>query len=226
MMDEPRARILVVDDEKHIRELLEFALNEAGFEIACACDGSAALQAIGDAPWDAIICDVMMPKIDGIALIPLIRRYTEAPILILSAKGDVDDRITGLRLGADDYIAKPFSVDELIVRLQAALRRPQLAEPTHLHYEDLDVDLKTRLVRRSSREIDLSAREFSLLVTLLRSPQQVFSRDQLLACVWGVDRDVKPGSVETYISYLRSKIDHTAERRLIQTVRGVGYSLR
>ncbi len=225
-MDQGHPRILVIDDERHIRELLEMGLSQAKFSVVAVADGPTALKAVSESLWDAIICDVMLPQIDGITLLPQLRRITEAPILMLSAKGDVDDRIAGLKLGADDYIAKPFSLDELIVRLEAALRRPLLAEPLHLQYEDLHVNLKTRIVTRSDREIELSAREFDLLVTLLRSPFQVFSRDQLIQCVWGLDRDVKPGNVETYISYLRAKIDFGTERKLIQTIRGVGYSLR
>jgi two-component system response regulator MprA len=168
----------------------------------------------------------MLPKIDGIALLPMFRKLTEAPILMLSAKGDVTDKVTGLSRGADDYVAKPFELAELRARLDTALRRPRLAQPQMLRYADLEVNLETRQVTRAAKSISLSAREYDLLIALLRNPNRVFTRDQLLDQVWGTERFVGPGAVETYISYLRAKIDHGFQTRLIQTHRGAGYSLR
>jgi len=219
-------RVAVVDDELHIRDLLEIGLTQEGFEVRSAPDGQAALSLVREWRPDAIVLDVMMPKVDGISLLPMLRRLTEVPIVMLSAKADVHDRIEGLNRGADDYLSKPFDIAELVARLQTALRRPKLAAPTTLAYADLSIDLDTRRVMRADRRIELSAREYDLLVTLLRNPERVFTRDQLLDLVWGVDRDVGPGTVETYISYVRAKIDADFERKLIHTIRGAGYSLR
>ncbi|MBV9103607.1 MAG: response regulator transcription factor [Candidatus Eremiobacteraeota bacterium] len=219
-------RVAVVDDERHIRELLEIGLGDEGFEVRSAADGQAGLSLVREWSPDIIVLDVMLPKIDGIALLPLFRRLTEAPILMLSAKGEVDDKIAGLTGGADDYVSKPFEMSELIARLETALRRPKLAKPRTVRYADLAIDLETRTVERGERSVELSAREFDLLVTLARHPHRVFTRDQLLDLVWGSHRDVGQGAVETYISYLRTKIDQGFPKRLIQTHRGAGYSLR
>jgi DNA-binding response OmpR family regulator len=220
------ARVLVVDDERHIRELLEIGLGDEGYEVRSAPDGQVGLQMVRDWNPDAIVLDVMLPKIDGIALLPMFRKLTEAPILMLSAKGDVGDKVAGLSRGADDYVAKPFEMAELRARLETALRRPRLAQPQVLRYADLEVNLETRVVTRAGKDVALSAREYDLLVALLRNPHRVFTRDQLLDQVWGTERFVGPGAVETYISYLRAKIDQGFPTRLIQTHRGAGYSLR
>jgi len=220
------ARVLVVDDERHIRELLEIGLSDEGYDVRSAPDGQVGLQLVREWNPDAIVLDVMLPKIDGIALLPMFRKLTEAPILMLSAKGDVGDKVAGLSRGADDYVAKPFEMAELRARLETALRRPRLAQPQVLRYADLEVNLETRVVTRDGKDISLSAREYDLLVALLRNPHRVFTRDQLLDQVWGTERFVGPGAVETYISYLRAKIDQGFPSRLIQTHRGAGYSLR
>jgi DNA-binding response OmpR family regulator len=219
-------RVLVVDDERHIRELLEIGLGDEGYEVRSAPDGQVGLQLCREWNPDAIVLDVMLPKIDGIALLPMFRKLTEAPILMLSAKGDVTDKVAGLSRGADDYVAKPFELAELQARLETALRRPRLAQPQMLRYSDLEVNLETPQVTRAGKSIALSAREYDLLIALLRNPNRVFTRDQLLDQVWGTERFVGPGAVETYISYLRAKIDHGFQTRLIQTHRGAGYSLR
>ena len=225
-MDRDQPRVAVVDDERNVRELLEIALAQEGFAVRSAADGQQALALVREWKPEAIVLDVMMPKIDGISLVPMVRRLTEAPILMLSAKGDPADKIQGLTHGADDYLSKPFEIGELIARLHTALRRPRLAQPAVLRYADLIVDLNTHIVTRAGKRIDLTAREFDLLVALMRDPGHVLSRDQLLDRVWGSERDVEPATVETYISYLRAKIDQEYSPRLIQTVRGVGYSLR
>src|SRR5271165_723631 len=225
-MSQASARVLVVDDERHIRELLEIGLGDEGYDVRTAPDGQVGLQIAREWSPDAIVLDVMLPKIDGIALLPMFRKLTEAPILMLSAKGETNDKVAGLQNGADDYVAKPFEMAELTARLETALRRPRLAQPQVLRYADLEVNLETRAARRGTRNINLSAREYDLLVALLRSPQRVFSRDQLLDQVWGTARYVGPGAVETYISYLRAKIDQGFPKRLIHTHRGAGYSLR
>lgn len=220
------ARILIIDDERHIRDLLEMGLGDDGYEVRSAPDGQVGLHIAREWSPDAIVLDVMLPKVDGIALLPMFRKLTEAPILMLSAKGETGDKIAGLHGGADDYVAKPFEMAELIARLETALRRPRLAQPQLLRFADLEVNLETRVASRGERRIALSAREYDLLVTFLRSPNRVFSRDQLLDAVWGTERFVGPGAVETYVSYLRAKIDHGFAKRLLHTHRGAGYALR
>jgi DNA-binding response OmpR family regulator len=219
-------KVVVIDDERHLRELLELGLGEDGFEVRSAADGRAGLALVRDWRPDAIVLDVMLPFVDGLELLPMLRRITEAPILMLSAKSDTDDRITGLRRGADDYISKPFDMTELAARLHSALRRPRLEQPSIVAYADLSIDLDRREVKRGEQRIELSAREYALLLTLVRNPERVFTRDQLLDLVWGTDRDVGPGAVETYVSYLRAKIDAGFDPKLIRTIRGAGYALR
>ncbi|MDB5026896.1 MAG: OmpR family two-component response regulator [Candidatus Eremiobacteraeota bacterium] len=219
-------RVVVIDDEDSIREVLDIGLAQAGFEVRTAVDGADGLTAVRDWNPDCVVLDIMMPKIDGLSLIPLLRRLTEVPIIMLTARGDVRDRIDGLKAGADDYLPKPFELDELIARIHTALRRPALKRVHHLRVGDLEIDLETRTAVRGRRWIDLSTREFDLLAALARRPKRVFTREELLDLVWGVDRDVSTATVETYISYLRAKVDRPPEPRLINTVRGVGYSIR
>ncbi|HEV3153746.1 MAG TPA: response regulator transcription factor [Candidatus Baltobacteraceae bacterium] len=219
-------RILVVDDERRIRELLELSLRHHGYDVRSAADGQAALAAAREWQPDAIVLDVMLPKIDGISLLPMLRRVTEAPVIMLSAKGELEDKVSGLSGGADDYLSKPFELDELIAHIEAKLRRPHIEHRDVLGYDDLSVDLQTHKAQRAGKTLDLSPLEYDLLVTLLRRPKRVFTRDELLEMVWGDDRDVTPAAVERYISYLRAKVDDGFERRLIQTVRGVGYTIR
>jgi len=159
-------------------------------------------------------------------LLPELRRLTEVPIVMLSARSETSDKVDALTSGADDYVAKPFELEELVARLNSALRRPRLEQRQTFAYDDLTVDLERRAVFRGERRIDLSTREFDLLLTFVRNPERVFSRSELLDLVWGVDRDIVPNTVETYISYLRAKIDSGEPVRLIQTLRGVGYALR
>ncbi len=217
---------MVVDDERSIRELLELSLTHNGYSVRCAADGQAALALAQEWEPDAVILDVMLPKLDGISLLPMLRRITDAPVIMLSAKGEVEDKVAGLARGADDYLGKPFEMSELIAHLEAKLRRPHLEQPEVLHYADLTVDLQTHTVERGDRRIDLSPLEYALLVTLLRRPKRVFTREDLLDLVWGDESDASAAAVERYISYLRSKVDDGFAQRLIHTVRGVGYTLR
>lgn len=219
-------RIAVVDDEEGLRRLLEVGLMVEGFDVHSAVDGVDGLRLIRDWKPDAVVLDVMLPKVDGFTLIAMIRRITEVPIVMLTARGEVSDRIEGLRAGADDYVAKPFDLQELAMRLHAALRRPALREVEHVTFEDLELDLAARTVRRGSNYIKLTTREFDLLLTLARRPRRVFTRDELIDLVWGSERDTSPQTVETYISYLRQKVDGASDPPLIHTVRGVGYTLR
>jgi two-component system, OmpR family, response regulator MprA len=225
-METGRARVVVVDDEPAIRSLLEFELSDAGFDVRSARDGPAGLEMVREWEPDIVLLDVMMPKIDGIAILPRYRTATQAPIFILSAKGGTVDKVLGLERGADQYIAKPFEMPELIARLRSALRRPRLEEPDRLEFRDLSVDFRTRTASRAGRTIPLTTREFDLLATFMRQPRRVFTRDQLISIVWGEDAVVSTNAVETYVSYLRSKIDSPFQDQLLQTIRGTGYSLR
>ncbi len=219
-------RVLVVDDEAAMRDVLELGLKGHGFAVRVAADAQAALAAVDTWEPEAIILDVMMPRIDGISLLPILRRRTEAPILMLSAKSEIDAKIASLAQGADDYVAKPFDLAELAARIYSRLRRPQLSRRDVLQFADLSVDIPTRSAMRNGERIELSTREFDLLVALIRHPGRVFSREALIDLVWGMDAEVAPNAVETYISYLRAKIERSDRRRLIYTIRGAGYSMR
>ena len=226
MAEQIRPRVAVVDDESALRDVLTLGLEQEGFEVRSASDGAEGLGLVRAWEPDCIVLDIMMPKIDGLQMIPMIRRLTQVPIIMLTARGDVRDRIEGLKAGADDYLPKPFDLGELAARLNSALRRPMLEKNEHLRYADLEIDLSSRTARRGDRFIQLSTREFDLVATLIRRPQRVFTREELLDLVWGVDRNVTRNTVETYISYVRAKVDMPNEVRLIHTIRGVGYSIR
>jgi len=225
-MEGPPASVLVIDNERRMRDMLETGLMERGFRVRTAADGPAALKLLDAEAFDVILLDLMLPKIDGLALIPILRRSTEAPIVVLSARADVRARITGLEAGADDYLAKPFDFGELTARLRSALRRPALKDVDTLQYADLVIDVQRRRVERSGEQIALTAREFDLLALLARSPERVYTRSQLIDLVWGSERGVSPATVESYVSYLRAKVDVPPRRPLIHTIRGVGYSVR
>jgi len=222
----PPTKVAVIDDERHVREMLELGLGREGYTVRSAGDGAQALDLIADWQPDIIILDVMLPKIDGYALLPMLRKKTEAPIIMLTAKGDVPDKVAALDSGADDYLAKPFAFEELLARLGAALRRPRLAGGDELRYDDLSVNVATHEVTRAGKRIALTPREFDLLVALIRVPRRVLTKEQLLEQVWGLDFEGEVGIVETYISYLRAKIDSASSKKIIHTVRGVGYALR
>lgn len=225
-METVGARVLVVDDEAAIRDLLDYGLGQAGFSVHSVVDGREAIEAIRSWSPEVIILDVMLPETDGFTLLPALRRLTDVPIVMLSAKTETAEKVAGLSRGADDYVGKPFELEELIARLHSALRRPRMELRQTFAYADLSVDLARRSVYRGNRRVELSTREFDLLLTFVRHPEQVFTRTQLLDLVWGVDRDVVPNTVETYVSYLRAKLDSGEPVKLIQTLRGVGYTLR
>jgi len=215
-MESMNPRVAVIDDEPGIRTLLELELADAGFEVRSAPDGLSGLSLVREWTPDAILLDVMMPKIDGISLLPELRRVTQAPIFVVSAKGETNDKVRGLESGADQYIAKPFEIPELVARVRSALRRPRLEAPEVIAFRDLSIDLQTRRVVRNGRAIDLTVRE----------PRRVFTRDQLISMVWGDGSAVTGNAVETYVSYLRHKIDYGFPEQLLHTIRGVGYCLR
>ena len=221
-----RPRVLVVDDERHMRNMLELGLAQHGFDVTTAGDGVEALAHVRDATFDAIVLDVMMPRIDGTSLVPMLRRVTEAPIIMLSARKESPDQIAALTAGADDYVGKPFDLGELAARLHSRLRRPQLAKRDMLTYAGIAMDNASREVEYSGAPVPLTAREFDLLAMLVREPGRVFTREQLIDKVWGYDAAVEPNVVETYISYLRGKLEKAGARGLIRTIRRVGYTLR
>ena len=189
-------------------------------------DGMAALELVKVFDPELIVLDIMMPKIDGVTLLPRLREITQAPIVMLTAKGGTEDKVRSLSSGADDYLVKPFVFEELIARLQAKLRRPQLIEENVLRWHDVSINPGTREAWRSKEVLEFTQREFDLLEVFLREPRRVFSKDHLLEIVWGHDFEGGPNIVETYISYLRAKIDRADEPgSFIRTVRGVGYGL-
>ena len=220
------SKVLVIDDERPMRDMLQMGLERHGYAVRTLPDGRGAEAAVVEWQPDAIVLDVMLPFADGFMLLPVLRRQTQAPIIMLTAKGALDDKLTGLNLGADDYMPKPFAFPELVGRLEACMRRPHISEPEMLRFADLVVDLKTREVRHGDRRIELTNKEFKLLVVLMREPRRVFGKEELLRLVWGEDFEGEIGNVETYISYVRTKIDEVGQRSLIHTIRGAGYSLR
>jgi DNA-binding response OmpR family regulator len=218
--------ILIVDEDPQSREQFGTGLARRGFAIVTSSGAGSCLDSLRRQAIDAIVLEAALPAIDGISLIPLIRRITQIPIIMVSTRSDSETHIAALAAGADAYLAKPVDLRELAARIHSALRRPFLREADAVTYEDLSLDMATRDVYRGEARIATSAREFDLLLTLARHPGRVFTRAQLIEIVWGRDRDIRPGSVETLISELRSKIDSPASPRLIQTIRGVGYALR
>lgn len=221
-------RVLVVEDDPTIAEFVEKGLREAGFAVDVASDGQAGLEQALSGAHDAAIVDVMLPKMDGLAVIDTLRaRGIGTPVLILSAKRTVDDRVRGLQAGGDDYLTKPFAFAELLARVQALIRRATgAAEPTRLTLGDLTLDLLSRKVQRGAQAIDLRPREFALLEYLLRNAGRVVSKTSILSHVWGYNFDPNTNVVDVLVSRLRDRIDRPFPVKLLHTVRGVGYVLR
>jgi two-component system response regulator MprA len=225
-------RVLVVDDEPAVREALVRSLRFEGYEVAQAHDGLAAVEFLTTANEerpapDVIVMDVLMPRLDGLGAVRRIRAAgMDVPILVLTARDATPDRVAGLDAGADDYLVKPFALEELLARLRALLRRTSAPEAQLLSYEDLTLDPGTREVVRAEHHIQLTRTEFSLLELLLRHPRQVLTRAQILDEVWGYDFGTTGNALEVYVGYLRRKTEVDGLPRLIQTVRGVGYALR
>lgn len=221
-------RILLVEDDETIADFVEKGLREAGFAVDRAADGDTGLHRALAEPYDVAIVDVMLPKRDGLGLIDVLRaRGVRTPVLILSARRSVDDRVRGLQAGGDDYLTKPFAFAELLARVQALIRRATGAsEPTRLAVADLSMDLLSRRVQRAGHTIELRPREFSLLEYLLRNPGKVLSKTMILSHVWGYTFDPSTNVVDVLVSRLRDKIDRPFDQKLLHTVRGVGYVLR
>ncbi|HET6626266.1 MAG TPA: response regulator transcription factor [Nocardioidaceae bacterium] len=226
----PAHRVLVVDDDRSVRESLRRSLEFNGYQVALASDGAEALASIGGSPPDALVIDVMMPRLDGIETTRALRTAgNDLPILVLTARDSVGDRVEGLDAGADDYLTKPFALEELLARLRALLRRvhnPDEDDEEVLGFADLTLSPATREVRRAGRLIDLTRTEFTLLEMFLRRPRRVLDRSFILEEVWGYDFPTTANSLEVYVGYLRRKTEAGGEPRLIHTVRGVGYVLK
>jgi two-component system, OmpR family, response regulator MprA len=220
-------RILVVDDEPAVRESLRRALQLEGYEIELAGDGAEALDSVRASGPDAMVLDVSMPRLDGLETCRRLRSEGNAlPVLMLTARDEVADRVAGLDAGADDYVVKPFALEELLARLRALLRRttPEVGEV--LRFADVELDPSTREVRRDGEPIELTRTEFSLLELFLLNPRQVLTRSIIFERVWGYDFGFGSNSLDVYIGYLRRKTEQGGKPRLIQTVRGVGYAIR
>ena len=219
-------KLLVIEDEKKIANLLQKGFREQGYEVDISPNGEDGLERASSNPYDAIVIDVMLPGRDGLSVLRTLReRKVTTPVMIVTARGEVSERVEGLNLGADDYIAKPFSMDEVIARIRALIRRVTGETISLYKVGDLAMNLVKREVTRGSRRIDLTSREFRLLEHLMRSPGQVVTRTQIIERVWEYHFDPGTNLVDVYIQRLRRKVDDGEEVKLIQTVRGVGYSI-
>lgn len=221
------ATILLVEDEERLARFIELELSSEGYNISVAHDGLTGLTMARETPPDLLILDWMMPGMTGLEVCRRLRATgSKVPVILLTAKDEVSDRVAGLDAGADDYVVKPFSIEELLARIRAHLRRNIEENPDLLQFEDLTLNRRTREVFRNGRAIELTAKEFDLLDYLLTHPRQVITRDQILEKVWGYDFMGDSNIIEVYVRYLRLKLEEKGERRIIQTVRGVGYVLR
>lgn len=219
-------RALIVEDEKKIAALLRRALGEAGFATDVMHRGDDALELVRQTPYDVVILDIMLPGLDGLAMLRRLRADANAvPVLILTARGEVGERVEGLELGADDYLPKPFAIEEVVARVRALLRRQSGSSLTIYRLNDLVMDLSRRRVARAGQRIELTAREFAVLELLLRSPGHVFTRTQICEKVWEYHFDPGTNLVDVYVQRLRRKVDDEFSPKLIHTVRGVGYYL-
>jgi two-component system, OmpR family, response regulator MprA len=223
-------RILVVDDDRAVRESLRRSLAFNGYSVVLAQDGLEALEMIGSDRPDALVLDVMMPRLDGLEVCRQLRSTgDDLPILVLTARDSVSERVAGLDAGADDYLPKPFALEELLARMRALLRRrvlPDDHDTPALTFSDLSLDPVTREVTRGERQISLTRTEFSLLEMLIANPRRVLTRSRILEEVWGFDFPTSGNALQVYVGYLRRKTEAEGEQRLIHTVRGVGYVLR
>jgi two-component system response regulator MprA len=221
-------KILVVDDERAVRDSLRRALELEGYDVELAADGVEALERLNaNGEPDAVILDILMPRMDGLEVCRRLRREGHRlPVLMLTARDEVENRVAGLDAGADDYVTKPFALEELLARMRALLRRTPAGSGEVLRFADLELDPKTREVRRAGEPIELTRTEFSLLELFLLNPRQVLTRSVIFERVWGYDFGFSSNSLDVYIGYLRRKTETGGLPRMIQTVRGVGYALR
>ena len=232
MSEEKAKRILIVEDEKNLARFVELELKHEGYETELAKDGRIGLEKAQEGNWDLILLDLMLPEINGIEVCRRLRPTSDVPIIIMTARDSVIDRVSGFDHGADDYIVKPFVIEELLARIRALLRRIDIEEEqqhrkqTKVTFRDLSVEKENRIVRRGEEIIDLTKREYELLVMLMENVNVVLPRTELLNKVWGYTTEVETNVVDVYIRYLRNKIDVDGQPGYIQTVRGTGYVMR
>lgn len=226
------SRILIVEDEENLARFVELELKHEGYETQVVYDGREALELALNEDWDAILLDLMLPGLNGLEVCRRIRQSKTTPIIMITARDSVIDRVSGLDHGADDYIIKPFAIEELLARLRAVLRRVDLegqgksSKATTVKYKDLTIEKENRIVRRGDEVIELTKREYELLLTLMENVNVVLAREDLLKKVWGYESKIETNVVDVYIRYLRNKIDRPGEDSYIQTVRGTGYVMR
>lgn len=221
------ANILLVEDEVKLAKFIELELSSEGYQVSVAHDGMTGLTLARESSPELVVLDWMLPGLSGLEICRRLRSTgNKVPVILLTARDEVSDRVAGLDAGADDYVVKPFSIEELLARIRAHLRRTQETEADSLQFEDLSLNRRTHEVYRDQRVIELTAKEFDLLEYLLSNPRQVFTKDQILENVWGYDFMGDSNIIEVYIRYLRLKLEEKGEKRLIQTVRGVGYGIR
>ena len=220
------AHILVVDDDPHMLTMMRRVLEMEGYSVAVAPDGDVALEVLRSQPVHLLILDLMLPGLDGFEVCRIVRRESAAPVLMLTARDEANNKVAGLDSGADDYVVKPFNPDELLARVRALLRRAQPRQVEVLRFQDIELVPSAREARRGDEHLDLTAREYELLELFLRNPRQVLSREQILQQVWGFDYLGDSNLVDVRIKYLRDKLEQGGRPRLIQTVRGAGYALR
>lgn len=226
------SRILIIEDEKNLARFVELELQHEGYETAACKNGREGLEMALNEDWDAILLDLMLPELNGLEVCRRIRQVKTTPIIMMTARDSVIDRVSGLDHGADDYIVKPFAIEELLARLRAVLRRVKLEsaqnenQQTLVKFKDLTVEKENRIVRRGDEVIELTKREYELLLVLMENVNVVLARDVLLQKVWGYESQIETNVVDVYIRYLRNKIDRPGEDSYIQTVRGTGYVMR
>lgn len=226
------SKILIIEDEKNLARFVELELKHEGYETEVHFNGRTGLEAALAEGWDAILLDLMLPELNGLEVCRRVRQVKNTPIIMMTARDSVIDRVSGLDHGADDYIVKPFAIEELLARLRALLRRISIegenntAKQTTIKYRDLVIEKENRVVRRGDDIIELTKREYELLLTLMENVNVVLARDVLLSKVWGYNSDVETNVVDVYVRYIRNKIDRPGEPSYIQTVRGTGYVIR
>ena len=226
------SKILIIEDEKNLARFVELELKHEGYETEVHFNGRTGLEAALAEDWDAILLDLMLPELNGLEVCRRVRQVKNTPIIMMTARDSVIDRVSGLDHGADDYIVKPFAIEELLARLRALLRRISIegenntAKQTTIKYRDLVIEKENRVVRRGDDIIELTKREYELLLTLMENVNVVLARDVLLSKVWGYNSDVETNVVDVYVGYIRNKIDRPGEPSYIQTVRGTGYVMR
>ncbi|MRG87334.1 response regulator transcription factor [Salinibacillus xinjiangensis] len=219
--------ILIVEDEKKLARVLQLELEYEGYQAACLYNGKDAVESIVNDSWDLVLLDIQLPELSGFEVLRRVRKEgANVPVLLLTARDEVHDKVSGLDLGANDYITKPFQIEELLARIRAHLRQQPKQKQEMMKIGDLVVNLQTREVQRGNHFIELTPREFDLLVFLLKNENQVLTRDQIIEQVWGYDYLGETNVVDVYIRYLRRKIDKPYDQAYIQTIRGVGYSIR